>query len=572
MNQTAFLTPDAYDAQVRDIGLVNHDRDPALDTLTAMAARILAVPTTAVSVVQRGQDRQFFKSAIGLPELVRDLRQTPMSHSFCQYVQSADAPLVVRNAHSDARVAGNPAIRDLDVVAYLGAPLHLPDGTPIGAFCAIDTVPRDWTNADLQTIQQMAQAVDEIIALRQDLAQAEAQRARAETEAEARKTFLAHMSHEIRTPLNGIIGSVDLLLRAATSLASDPREQTDLLRTVNRSAQNLQRLLNDALDIAKIDAGKLELVVQPFDLRAVVEDVSKLFAATAARKGVSLCQEFTDLPPGERRLGDSFRLSQVLCNLLSNAVKFTEEGSVCISLRGTALGVQIEVRDSGCGIPSDRIEALFQPFTQAEATTAHTKGGTGLGMSITKQMVELMGGRIRASSTPGKGTSFFVSLPLQPAAISYGAQDLEEALATYEGEELPQLLKGCRVLVADDSPANRLVLQKMLEQLGAVVDKAFDGGDAFGRAVTTAYDVLLLDIQMPGYDGTEVVKKLRRHARHQAREALCIAVTGNAMNEQVAQYLDAGFDAWIAKPLRQSDLLRVLSPLLHDSGSEGEAS
>lgn len=375
MNHAALLTPDSFDVQVRELGLVTHESEHGFDNLTALAARLLKVPTALVTVVQRSQNRQFFKSAIGLPELVKDLRQTPLSHSFCQLVQATDTALIVDDAGNDPRVKDNAAVRDLDVVAYLGVPIHLSDGTPFGAFCAIDSIPREWSNDDLHTMQQLARSIDEIIALRQahDQAQAEAHQAR--REAEARKTFLSHMSHEIRTPLNGIIGSVDLMMRAASSITPQtPREAAELLRTINRSANSMRRLLNDALDIAKIDAGKLELAPSPFDLRDAINDVVMLYSSDANRKEIELVQSFTDIPPRQLRMGDGFRLNQVLANLLSNAVKFTDHGEVSVSVRGSELGVQIEVRDSGCGIPQDKIASLFDPFTQADATVAHMKG------------------------------------------------------------------------------------------------------------------------------------------------------------------------------------------------------
>jgi len=558
MTHAAPLTPDAYDVQLRELGLVEHRSEDALDNLTALAARILAVPTALISVVQPSQDRQFFKSCIGLPEMVSELRQTPLSHSFCQYVQATNQPLIVDDSRNNGQLRGNAAIHDLHMIAYLGVPIHLPDGTAIGAFCVIDHTPRHWRHEDLQTVQQLARSVDQMIALRHARDSAAAAEAVAQREARARKRFLAHMSHEIRTPLNGIIGSTDLLMRSASGIAGSPRDQAELLHTVNRSAQSLERLLNDALDIAKIDAGKMELAATPFDPREVVLDVVRLFSANAGSKGITINHDFADIAPGERRQGDGFRLSQVLGNLLSNAVKFTDQGAVCLCLRGTPQALHITLRDSGCGIAPDRIDALFQPFAQATPTTAHDKGGTGLGMAIVQQMVKLMGGRIRAESHCGEGTTFFLTLPM-PVVAPQGPE--MDAPNPEDAEDPGMPLQGKRVLVADDSPANRLVLQKQLECLGAVVDKAYDGGDAYGRAMTTRYDILFLDIQMPGQDGTEVVRRLRASPRPGAHQALCVAVTGNIQAGQVAGYLEAGFDAWLGKPLRQSDLLRVLSEI-----------
>ncbi|KUP92761.1 ATP-binding protein [Tritonibacter horizontis] len=559
MNHTVPLAPDAYDFQIRELGLLDTAADSAYDNLTRLAARVLATPCALVTIVRRGQDDVTVKSSIGLTPEAMDRCRAPLSRFFCQYVQATDAAVRICDTRQTDLLPEAVAPGDQPVGAYLGAPIHLPDGTPIGAFCVIDISPRDWSEADLETVRQMALCMDQQIAHKQALRHAVTAEALAQQEAEARKSFLAHMSHEIRTPLNGIIGSVDLLMRGTNRRTLPLTEQNELLRTVNRSAQNLQRLLNDALDIAKIDAGKLELAPEPFDLHALADDVAKLFSANAAAKGVELCHKFSDLPAGELRLGDGFRLSQILGNLLSNAVKFTDVGSVCMAMRGTPLGVQIEVRDSGCGIEPDRMEHLFKPFTQADATTARTKGGTGLGMAIVHQMVELMGGRMRVESSPGVGTSFHLFLPMPVTQAR--ADDLQAAT-----ERPHQLLRGKRILVADDSPANRLVLQRMLEQLGATVDKAQDGIEAFGLATATAYDVLMLDIQMPGFNGMELAEKLR--TRHQARSpeaaerTLYVAVTANAFAEQVESYLEAGFDGWLAKPLRQSDLLRVLSPLI----------
>ncbi|MBW3242974.1 response regulator [Epibacterium sp. DP7N7-1] len=564
MTQAAKLTPDPYDVQLRELGLVKHEREADIDNLTTLAARLLNVPTALVSVVQRSLDRQFFKSCIGLPELSSELRQTPLSHSFCQFVQDTNQPLVVTDSRKDAQLRDNAAVIDLGMVAYLGVPIHLPDGKPIGALCVIDRVPRQWSHDDLKTMQQLGCALDDLIALKRARDVAADAETRAQQDAEARKTHLAHMSHEIRTPLNGIIGSVDLLMRGASSLNADLREQNDLLRSINRSAQSLQRLLNDALDIAKIDAGKLELAPAAFDLREVVNDAVKLFSAQASQKGVDLTHSFREIDAKEWRYGDQFRLSQILGNLLSNAIKFTDQGTVGLHLHGTPDALHLTLRDSGCGIAPERLDKLFLPFTQASAHVAHEKGGTGLGLTIVHQMVELMQGRIRAESTPGEGTIFhlYLPLPVTDAEIEPVIEEFNFDVPTRRAEDLPLL--GKRVLVADDSPANRLVLQKMLENLGASVDKAYDGSDAFGRAVTTRYDVLLLDIQMPGHKGTEVVRKLRAHPRHLAHSALCIAVTGNTYGDQVEEYLDAGFDAWLGKPLRQPDLLRVLSPLIPD--------
>ncbi len=560
MNQAASITPDAYDNQLRELELLDPSADPAYDNLTRLAARILSVQTALISICRPSQDEVLIKSCVGQPAPLNRVAKGRLSQSFCQHVHRGNRALGIEDsAVSDLRPAGLDVER-WQVASYLGVPIHLPDGTAIGTFCVVDSRPRDWSRDELETLVQLALCMDQQIAHKKSLRKALAAEALAQSEAEARKSFLAHMSHEIRTPLNGIIGSVDLLMRHSTRRPSVPRQQTELLRTVNRSAQNLQRLLNDALDLAKIDAGKLELAPAPFDLRELVDDVTQLFSANAAAKGLDLNHVYVDLPPGELRLGDGFRLSQILSNLLSNAVKFTDLGSVCLCVHGTPQGIQIDLRDSGCGIAAETLEHLFKPFIQADAATACIKGGTGLGMAIVHQMVELMGGRICVESSPGEGTSFDLFLPMPIADPA----ELEPDPAVYPTR---QLLRGKWVLVADDSSANRLVLQRMLEQLGAKVDKAVDGIEAFALASAIRYDVLMLDIQMPGYNGMDVVRKLRALSQKAlapsvADQAISVAVTANAFAEQVEGYRDAGFDNWLAKPLRQSDLLRVLTPLV----------
>ncbi|TNJ48207.1 ATP-binding protein [Phaeobacter sp. B1627] len=576
MNHSVTLRPDAIDILIRKLGLLDADPDPVFDTLSGLSAEVLQAPTVVLAFAARSDDGIAVKSAVGTAGREADLLQMALVRIFFAHILATDDAVRIGRIHPSALLptlftaqSGSGSDTDTDADAAtslsgLGVPVHLADGTPIGALCVLDSGPRDWSDGDLQRLQQIATCVDQRIGCRLALHQARTAEAQARQDAEARKSWLANMSHEIRTPLNGIIGSVDLLMQGAAQPATPPQDQTELLRAVNRSAQNLYRLLNDALDIAKIDAGKLELIPAPFDLRDMVHDVAKLFSANAAAKNVDLNLRFVDVPVGEMRLGDSFRLAQVLGNLLSNAVKFTDAGSVTLCLRGSPQGLQIQIRDSGCGIAPDAMEHLFKPFVQADAITARDKGGTGLGMAIVQQIVELMNGRIRAESSYGEGTTVHLTLPMPITE----PQKPRAAAPVSRSDSLPQLLRGKRVLVADDSAANRMVLTKMLEHLGAIVDTARDGGDAYGRAVATCYDVLMLDIQMPVLSGTEVLKQLQdlfrtgRSGAETADNALCLAVTGNAFAEQTREYREAGFDGCLAKPLRQSDLLRVLTPLL----------
>ncbi|OIQ26856.1 MAG: hypothetical protein BM562_16240 [Alphaproteobacteria bacterium MedPE-SWcel] len=573
MNHAVTLKPDAIDVQTRELGLLEADAEPAFDTLTDLAARVLRAEAAILSFASRSEGGMACKSRTGTAAGDPDLQNMALMQVVCAHIQATGDAVRITQPHVSALLpsllaaqsaAGTGTDTDTGTgaaPACLGVPVHLPDGTAIGAFCVLDQSPREWSDDDLQTLRQIACCVDHRILSKHAIRKARMDEAQARQDAEARKSCLAHMSHEIRTPLNAIIGSVDLLMQGGPTPVVAPQEQAKLLRAVSRSAQNLHRLLNDALEIAKIDAGKLELVPAPFDLRDMIHDMAKLFSATAAAKNVDLNVKFVNVPEGEMRLGDSFRLAQIIGNLLSNAVKFTDAGSVRLCLRGTAQGLQIHIRDSGCGISPGEMEHLFKPFVQADVASARDKGGTGLGMAIVQQIVELMQGRIRAESSYGEGTSVHVTLPMP----------ITEACETAPpgSHSAPrQVLRGKRVLVADDSAANRMVLTKMLEQLGASVDAAADGHEAYERAVATGYDVLLLDIQMPVLSGTQVLGKLRKYfggtpsGGKTAGDALCLAVTGNTFAGQTGEYCEAGFDGWLAKPLRQPDLLRVLTPLL----------
>ncbi|NKW92170.1 response regulator [Rhodobacteraceae bacterium R_SAG9] len=534
----------ADDRLLTDLGLVDADFESAFDNLTSLTRTVMNVPVALVSIVQPSRDRQYFKSQFGLPEPWASARQTPLTHSFCQHVRASGKPLVVANAREHPVLKHNGAIGDLNVIAYLGMPISLHDGTCIGALCAIDGEPRDWTRAEQQKLRQLALCVNEQIALKQALRAAETAKSEAQDAARARKDFLAHMAHEIRTPLNGIIGSVDLLsaeLEDATLSDSIPV----LLQTLDSSTQGLLRTLNDSLDLSKIDAGKLDLEERPFDLRAAVTDVIALHRASAECKGVKLIVEASDTENGAPRLGDEFRLRQVLGNLLSNAVKFTDAGTIYVSLEANPETISATVKDTGCGMNAEQLSEVFSVYSQAEITVARRKGGTGLGLPIVKRLVTLMEGQIKVESVPGEGTTFSTWVPM-PVAGEVDTRDLRQA-------KLANAFAGQRALVADDSSVNRMVLSRMLESMGAEVVCAPNGNAALQAAVSENFDTLFIDIRMPDMTGDQIARTLRSRVDGTAQPKM-IAVTANVFPEHIASYLDAGFDHCLAKPIRRADL------------------
>ena len=535
-----------------DLELVDAPQERAFDNLTDLAARLLNVERAMVTFGLSSQDVLYVKSVActGSYDCFAGMcARYRLSRSFSSKVLAQKAPIAVEDARNNPLVLQGECEHTDECRAFLGVPLHLPDGSCVGVLCVTSNRPRPWRDEDIRLLTQISQCVDEQISLKQALKETEIAEEKARDAAAARESFLAHMSHEIRTPLNGIIGGVDLL-----RLTANPAEREDLVRTIDRSAQNLLRLLDDALDLSKIDSGRMELEEAPFDPCAVAREVHKLFAPNAAAKGIALELKLHGFEPGELRRGDAFRLQQVLANLISNAVKFTDHGRVTLTLNVDQTTLGVRVRDSGCGISPDKLPKLFEPYSQAEASVARKKGGTGLGLAIVKSIVDLMGGQISVRSTISKGAEFSFDLPLP----RLGALTPPRTTSGHQ-----KGFGGARILVADDSRANRMLIRRMLEQLGATVVVASDGEEAVILASAGGFDMLLLDIQMPGLSGVEVIKALR--AGDLAAEGLklgfAVAVTANVFEDQVEGYLAEGFDACLAKPLRLDDLKALSASL-----------
>ena len=364
---------------------------------------------------------------------------------------------------------------------------------------------------------------------------------------EAKSAFLAVMSHELRTPLNGVLGMARALYR--TDLDNRQRGHLD---TILKSGDTLLAMLNDLLDISKIEAGHTDLNPVPFDLRVSGDQCVQLWSELASSKGVALtCETDPGLP--ERLMGDEIRVRQILLNLISNAVKFTENGNVRLTLRNVARdgvnGVELAVSDTGIGMTPEQLTRIFRPFTQADASTASRFGGTGLGLSICQTLAITMGGDIQVDSEPGIGSRFCVWLPL-PAVT-----DHEMTVTT------PNSLATLRILVADDNSVNLAVARAVLEAIGADIVTAHDGGQALERLRESAFDLVLMDVHMPVMDGVEAVRRLRAGEAGRV-DMPVIALTADAGTGEQERLTALGFDGLQSKPVQPAALISAIAEVL----------
>ncbi len=371
----------------------------------------------------------------------------------------------------------------------------------------------------------------------------------AEQANKAKSLFLANMSHEVRTPMNGIVGFTNLLSKSKLD-----KKQSEYIDTINTSMNDLLNIINDILDFSRIESGKMEIIKQTINVREFLASIIRLFSASAKIKSLELNFQTSD-SLAENIVADPLRLRQIISNLIGNAIKFTDSGSILLSANTVTVDGQdellIEVIDTGKGIEDEDEKRIFDAFCQANDSIYKPDSGTGLGLAISRQLIELMHGKIGVKKNKLSGSTFWVQFPVTTTSKAPTKQKIRNIPDPSE-----QFYAGLQVLVADDNAINRKLITTLLEQHGVILSEANDGNDALELALNNQYDLILMDIRMPGLNGIEVTKKLRSSIPANATPV--IAITAHALPDEQKTFIDAGMDACITKPILDYQLFELL--------------
>ena len=565
-------------SKLKKYQVLNNNEEPAFARLTELAKLFFNMPVVAITFMD--EETQYLKSLLGLDGICTTSRKV----AICNYTVLSDEVLVLPDLTEDSRFSQNPLVTEAPYLRfYAGAPIIMQeDGKTyrLGSLCLMDMqAHHDFTEKDADILAQFA-------AMAADALKLQDQQRHAKHANEMKSEFLANMSHEIRTPMNGIIGMVEML--AETKLSAEQQEYVDNIKVSN---EHLLAIINGILDLSKVESGKMTIDSIPMNISSLCNEVVSLFAVKARQRGLTLDYHYTEaLSPYIK--GDPVRIKQIMVNLVNNAIKFTREGgrvtidvkhmennpcedkygnhkSICShelqveqashyntddsgSVNHQDMTLCIEVTDTGVGIKPESLEAIFDAYDQANKSTHRLYGGTGLGLSVCKSLVELMGGYIEVDSAVGIGTTFTVLLPLPPIDEAHyeSWQDSNDFGMTEPSHELI----GHILLVEDDS-VNAMIAKKALNNSGHTVTHVTDGQQAIEVFALNPeqYDVILMDHHMPIMDGVQATIKLHELYDPQALPPI-IALTANAMDGERKKYLDVGMQDYCTKPVKQEQL------------------
>ena len=546
-------------AAVMQCNVLDTEPEQAFDDLTTLASRLTGCPVSLLTILD--EHRQWFKSRVGF-----ERPETPRDQAFCGYAILDDDPLIVEDALADPRVSDNPLVTgEPGIRFYAGVPLLLQDGLAAGTLCVIDTEPRTLSVDEMETLMMLARQASSQLELRRHAFRLRHTTEEAHRASLAKSTFLANMSHEIRTPLTAILGFSELIDCEQKQDAMTREEVLDAAQSIRRNATHLLALVNDVLDITKIESERIQIERVELETLGVLCESIELVRVRAERKGIALAFERAS-PLPERIETDSVRLRQILVNLLDNAIKFTQRGTVTMrcGFDEAAGQLVVDIIDTGVGMTPEQLERVrrFDAFEQADASTTRKFGGTGLGLRISASLARLLGGSLRVDSWEGEGSRFTVCVDAgrvseervradEPASSRVVADRPVEP----SGAQGDRALAGVRVLLVEDGPDNQRLLCFLLRRAGAEVVVAGDGQAAV-EVVTLAeagetFDLVLMDMQMPVLDGYNATRRLR--------ELGCrlpiIALTAHALSGDERVCLEAGCDGYLPKPVNAARLV-----------------
>ncbi|CAD0001910.1 GAF domain-containing hybrid sensor histidine kinase/response regulator [Flavobacterium salmonis] len=516
--------------------------DHAFDDATKLVSYICGVPIAHISFID--ESRQWFKSEIGV-----GVSEVPREISFCNYTIMESKMVEIPDTFLNERFKDDPNVTGgFNVRFYAGIPLTTPDGYNIGTLCAVDHLSKELNEDQKNALSIIAKHVINQLELSTKNIELNTQRKIAERAVLAKDSFLANMSHEIRTPLNAIIGFTDLLAQTKLDVT-----QRDYIDSVQIAGENLLIIINDILDLSKIESGNLTIDAQPFNLKKTLKHVYNLLKVK-----VPSTVEFNlfldaDLP--ETVIGDQGRLNQILVNLTGNSLKFTEEGEVTVSVKKTAetedyYSLKFSVKDTGIGIPEDKLKTIFERFTQAEESTTRRFGGTGLGLNIVKQLIELQNSEIHIKSRQGYGSEFFFVLSYKKA------NPIETKNETVLKEDLGKL----KILLCEDNALNQKLAKNVIHNFGFELDIAENGQEGIDLLLKNEYDLVLMDLQMPVKDGYQTTEYIRCEMN---LTIPIIAMTAHSLVGEQELCYNVGMDAYVPKPFKQAMLLEAIKSVIN---------